>query len=149
MTENKENVAEELAIKNYEKSESKSDLYGIKNASIFLLNLEDLTYEKMYLQFEKLAPAQYKLDGAKVDMQVKKDKLLLETDWKKEYPNESRITNAIKDAHMKPLLESYVKRIDYLQRQITFYTNKISIVSELIRNRRLELKIENSLLEEE
>ena len=149
MTENKENVAEELAIKNYEKSESKSDLYGIKNASIFLLNLEDLTYEKMYLQFEKLAPAQYKLDGAKVDMQVKKDKLLLETDWKKEYPNESRITNAIKDAHIKPLLAEVEEKIDDLTEQVNFYKTKISIVSDLIKNRRLELKIENSLLEEE
>ena len=65
------------------------------------------------------------------------------------YPNESRITNAIKDAHIKPLLAEVEEKIDDLTEQVDFYKTKISIVSDLIKNRRLELKIENSLLEEE
>lgn len=117
-------------------------------ASIFDLKLEDLVFEKMVLMFEKYNPAVKKLDTAKIDLQMQKDKLLLETDFKTEL-NESRPTVAMKEAYIKPLVAKFEDKVDECKDQVEYYKSKLAIVNDLIKNRRIELKIENTLLEEE
>lgn len=117
-------------------------------ASIFDLKLEDLVYEKMVLMFEKYNPAVKNLDTAKIDLQMQKDKLLLETDFKTVL-NESRPTVAMKEAYIKPLVAQFEDKVDECKDQVEYYKSKLAIVNDLIKNRRIELKIENTLLEED
>lgn len=112
--------------------------------SIFDLNLEQLVYEKMFIMFELLQPAQKRHDDFKVELQVNKDRLLLETDFK-EVLGETRPTVAMKEAYMKPLLADIKNKIDVEDEIITFYLDKIAIINDLIKNKRLMLEIENSL----
>lgn len=139
-------VEKKVEIPKYLLSESKLEM-GI-TASIFDLKLEDLVFEKMVLLFEKYNPAVKNLDTAKIDLQIEKDRLLLETDFKKEL-NESRPTVAMKEAYIKPLVAKLEDKVDKCKDQVEYYKSKLAIVNDLIKNRRIELKIENTLLEED
>lgn len=114
--------------------------------SIFNLNLEQLIYEKMVLLFEKLQPAQVNLEEAKVNLQSAKDKLLMETDFKKEL-GESRPTVAMKEAWMKPRLLYYETEVDNHNSDVVFYKNKLTIINDLIKHKRLLLQVEGGLKE--
>lgn len=116
-------------------------------ASIFDLNLEQLIYEKMFLLFEKVTVLNNKISTAEVELQVTKDKMLLETDFAKEL-DEKRPTIAMKEAYMKPFLADIENKIDELKSEYDFYKTKIIILNDLIKTRRMELKIENALMEE-
>ena len=115
---------------------------------IFDLKLEDLVYEKMFLLFERLQPLNNKIAEAEVELQTNKDKLLLETDFKTVL-GENRPTIAMKEAYMKPLLAEYENKLDELTDSKVFYNNKLTILNDLIKTRRLELKIEGNLHEGE
>lgn len=140
MTENKPKVE----MPKYLICEFKQELGVI--APIFDLKLEDLVYEKMFLLFEKLQPLNNKIAEAEVDLQTNKDKLLLETDFKKEL-GENRPTIAMKEDYMKPLLAEFENKLDELTDSKVFYNNKLTILNDLIKTRRLELKIEGNLHE--
>ena len=139
-------VQTEMAMPKYLICEFKQEMGVI--SPIFDLKLEDLVYEKMFILFEKLQPLNNKIAEAEVELQTNKDKLLLETDFKKEL-GENRPTIAMKEAYMKPLLAEYEDKVDELTDSKVWYNNKLTILNDLIKTRRLELKIEGNLHEEE
>lgn len=112
--------------------------------SIMDLQLPQLIFEKMFLLFERLRFAENNLETAKIDLQNKKDTLLLETDFKTVL-NESRPTVAMKEAYMKPHLADFENKVDKYNQQAVFYKDKISIINDLIRKERLLLEIEGGL----
>lgn len=114
--------------------------------SIFNLNLEQLIFEKMVLLFEKLQPAQVNLEKAKLNLQAEKDKLLMETDFQTEL-GESRPTVAMKEAWMKPRLLYYETEVDNYNSDVVFYKNKLNIINDLIKHKRLLLQVEGGLKE--
>lgn len=112
--------------------------------SIMDLQLPQLIFEKMFLLFERLRVAENNLETAKIDLQIKKDTLLLETDFKTVL-NESRPTVAMKEAYMKPHLADFENKVDKYNQQAVFYKDKINIINDLIRKERLLLEIEGGL----
>lgn len=114
--------------------------------SIFNLNLEQLIYEKMVLLFEKLQRLQNDLKFAEIALKDRKDTLLLETDFKKEL-GESRPTVAMKEAWMKPYLAELEADVDLKSDEILFYKNKLTIINDLIKHKRLLLQVEGGLKE--
>ena len=117
------------------------------NVCIFDLNLEQLIFEKMYILFEKYQKVQKQKDAVEVNMQQCKDKLLLEIDFEKEL-EKKRPTIAEKDAYMKPHLQKFEEDLEKLSYDLQFYKNKLAIINDLIKSRRLMLKIENALSQE-
>lgn len=140
-------VQTEMAMPKYLICEFKQE-QGVLSP-IFDLNLEDLVYEKMFLLFERLQPLNNKIADAEVELQTNKDKLLMETDFKKELGITTKPTIADKEAVMRPLLAKYENNLDELTDSKVFYTNKLTILNDLIKTRRLELKIEGNLHEGE
>lgn len=131
------------SIEDYELSESKQELHNT-TVSIMDLKLEDLIYEKMYLLFEKLQPSLNKLESSKINYKIAKEKLLLETDFKKEL-NENRVTVSMKEAYITPLLTPHQVSIDKSNDDVVFYKNKLNILNDLIKHQRLLLEIEGAL----
>lgn len=123
--------------------ESKQDMFGI-TVSIMDLQLHDLIFEKMYLLFQKLQPAIKDLETAKIELQDKKDDLLLNTNFKEKL-NESRPTIAMKEAYIKPLVIKQQQKVDKFEDSVTFYKNKLNILNELIKEQRTLLTIEGAL----
>ena len=115
--------------------------------SIFDLNLEQLIFEKMFILFEKYQMLQKQRDTVEIEMQLCKDKLLLETDFEKEL-DKKRPTIAEKDAYMKPYLVKFEEDLDKLDYNLQFYKNKLVIINDLIKSRRLMLDIENAISKE-
>ena len=114
-------------------------------ANIFRLNLEELIYEKMFILFEKLFVADNKYQDAKVELQTQSDKLLLETDFKSMgLTNEKQ-----RNAYMKPLLAELEDKKEEATANVKFYENKLKILNDLISLRKMELRIETQLKEEE
>ena len=119
--------------------------YFNQKVSIFNLNLEELVYEKMFLMFEKLTPANAKLQNAEIELETVTQKLLLETDFKS-----LGLTNEkMRTAHIKNCTAELTQKIDEIRKEAVFYKSKITIINDLIETRRFELKIENTLNEEE
>lgn len=123
--------------------ESKHDMFGV-TVSIMDLKLQDLIFEKMYLLFQKLQPAMKNLESAKIELQDKKDDLLLNTDFKEKL-NESRPTIAMKEAYIKPLVIKQQQKVDKFEDSVTFYKNKLNIINDLIKAQRTLLDIEGAL----
>lgn len=134
-----------VVIPEYEISESAKEM-GI-NKSIFTLNLDDLVYEKMFILFELLDPAERVLLNTQQEMKNKKDELLRTIDFKKELNITTKPTIADKDAVMKPHLQEFENTIKTTKDDIKLYENKLVIINDLIKNKRLQLKIEGGLLE--
>ena len=139
MTENK------TAIPIYELSESKLELTEQK-VSLFKLDLQELIYEKMFLLFEKLQVNENKLAEAEIDLQICKDKLLLETDFS-EVLGKSRTNQGERDAYMKPFLAEHENKIDEYNTVVKFYKTKLNIINDLITAKRTLLTIEGALHE--
>ena len=114
--------------------------------SIFNLNLEQLIFEKMVLLFEKLQRLQNDLKFAEIELKDRKDTLLLETDFKKEL-GESRPTIAMKEAWMKPHLDKLEAKVERINNDVVFYKNKLTIINDLIKHKRLLLQVEGGLKE--
>ncbi|WP_458454395.1 hypothetical protein [Methanobrevibacter sp.] len=112
---------------------------------IFELKLEGCIYEKMFLLFEKLQPVQNQLEDAKIDVEIKKHKLLLETDFSKAL-GKTRTNKEEREAYIKPLLADEENLVDELENLKVFYTNKINILNDLINMKRTLLKIEGDLI---
>ena len=129
----------------YELSESKLELTETKT-SIFKLDLQELIYEKMFLLFEKLQVNENKLAEAEIDLQICKDKLLLETDFN-EVLGKSRTNQAERDAYMKPFLAEHENKIDEYNTVVKFYKTKLNIINDLITAKRTLLTIEGALHE--
>ena len=134
-----------VEIPEYEISESAKEMGIVK--SIFNLSLDDLVYEKMFILFEKQNPLEKDLVKAKQDLKLKKDELLRTIDFKKELNIETKPTIADKDAVMKPQLKVFEDKINTAKDEITKYKDKLVIINDLIKNKRLQLKIEGGLLE--
>ena len=134
-----------VEIPEYEISESAKEMGIVK--SIFNLSLDDLVYEKMFILFEKQNPLEKDLIKAKQDLKLKKDELLRTIDFKKELNIETKPTIADKDAVMKPHLKVFEDKINTAKDEITKYKDKLVIINDLIKNKRLQLKIEGGLLE--
>lgn len=114
--------------------------------SIFNLNLEQLIFEKMVLLFEKLQKLQNDLKYAEIALKDRKQQLLLETDFKKEL-GESRPTIAMKEAWMKPYLTEFEAKVESINDELVFYKNKLNIINDLIKHKRLLLQVEGGLKE--
>lgn len=123
--------------------ESKQDMFG-QTVSIMDLQLKDLIFEKMYLLFQKLQPAIKDLETAKIDLQVNKDKFLLETDFEKEL-GKSRTNKDERMAVIKPLLAPFEDKVDEFNDKVIFYKNKLEILNDLIKAQRTLLSIEGAL----
>lgn len=134
-----------VEIPEYEISESAKEMGIVK--SIFNLSLDDLVYEKMFILFEKQNPLEKDLIKAKQDLKLKKDELLRTIDFKKELNIETKPTIADKDAVMKPHLQVFEDKINTAKDEISKYKDKLVIINDLIKNKRLQLKIEGGLLE--
>ena len=124
----------EITLFDWEVCESKQDMFGL-TVSIMDLKLQDLIFEKMYLLFQKLQPAMKNLESAKIELQDKKDDLLLNTDFKEKL-NESRPTVAMKEAYIKPLVIKQQQKVDKFEDTVTFYKNKLNILNDLIKAQR-------------
>ena len=136
-------MTDKIEINDYLKCEFKLEA-GV-TTSILNLNLEELVYEKMYLMFEKLAPANANLEKCKIKLQLKSDVILLETDFKK-----LGLTNEkMRNAYVKPLVAEFEDRVDLAKEKVVYYKAKLEIINDLIQTRSLELKIENNLMEED
>lgn len=114
------------------------------NCNLFDLNLEDLIMEKMFLLFEKLQPLNNSLKEVTIKYEIEHDKLLMETDFETVLAVK-RPTIAMKEAYIKPFTADLQDKIDEQNEQITKYKDKINIINDLIKMRRLELKIEANL----
>lgn len=114
--------------------------------NLFSLNLQQLIFEKMVLLFEKMQPALNELQSSKNKLDNVKGKLLLKTDFKKELGT-SRPTKDMKEAYIKPLLVEREEKLNDAQRKVDFYKNKIIIVNDLIKHKRLLLQAEAGLKE--
>jgi len=123
--------------------ESKQDIFGL-TVTIMDLQLQDLIFEKMYILFQKLQPAIKDLETAKIDLQVNKDKFLLETDFEKEL-GKSRTNKDERMAVIKPLLAPFEDKVDKFEDTVTFYKNKLNILNDLIKAQRTLLTIEGAL----
>ena len=133
----------EITLFDWEVCESKHDMFGL-TVSIMDLKLQDLIFEKMYLLFQKLQPAMKNLESAKIELQDKKDDLLLNTDFKEKL-NESRPTVAMKEAYIKPLVIKQQQKVDEFEDSVVFYKNKLNILNDLIKAQRTLLDIEGAL----
>lgn len=136
-----------IVIPEYEISESAREM-GISK-SIFNLSLDDLVYEKMFLMFEKISPLEKTLFNTKQDLKNKKDELLRTIDFKKELNITTKPTIADKDAVMKHHLKEFEDKINTANEDIKKYTDKLVIINDLINNKRVQLKVEGNLHEEE
>lgn len=116
--------------------------------NIFKLNLEELIYEKMFLIFERLFVADNKLEDNKIKLQLERDKLLLETDFSTVL-GKSRTNKEEREAYIKPFLADLENKVDECQNKVKFYENKIKSINDLISCRKMELRIETQLKEEE
>lgn len=154
MTKNEKVVIDEEYLKNvnevkkpqipfYLTSESKLQETG-NVYNIFDLNLEEVVYEKMFILFEKYQVIQKKLDDAKVELQIKKEEMLMSVDFKKELDS-NRPTIAEKDAYMRPFLAEYEEKVDKLNYDLKYYSDKLKVLNDLISTKRLMLEIEASL----
>lgn len=114
--------------------------------SIFNLNLEQLIFEKMILLFEKMQPAQNDLKSAVIELSTTKNNLFMEIDFKKEL-SESRPTVAMKEAYIEPQIAEYKDKVDTAQEKVDFYKNKLNIINDLIKHKRLLLQVEGGLKE--
>lgn len=130
----------EVELPLYMKAESTGEV----DVNIMDLQLMDLIFEKMFLLFQRLQPAMKDLENAKIELQNNKDKLLLETNFKKEL-GESRPTIAMKEAYMKPLLSKFEDKVDEYNDLVVFYKDKINVVNDLIKAQRTLLTIEGAL----
>lgn len=108
--------------------------------SIFNLNLEQLIFEKMILLFEKMQPAQNDLKSAEIELSIIKNNLFMEIDFKKEL-GESRPTVAMKEAYIEPQIAEYKDKVDTAQEKVDFYKNKLNIINDLIKHKRLLLQV--------
>ena len=133
----------EITLFDWEVCESKHDMFGL-TVSIMDLKLQDLIFEKMYLLFQKLQPAMKNWESAKIELQDKKDDLLLNTDFKEKL-NESRPTVAMKEAYIKPLVIKQQQKVDEFEDSVVFYKNKLNILNDLIKAQRTLLDIEGAL----
>lgn len=127
---------------NEQKIELPTYMVNEAGENIFDLKLDGLVFEKMIILFERLQPAQYKLMQAKVELQNKNDKLILETDFKKEL-NDSRPTVAMKEAYMRKFTAELEGKVSEMKEEVEFYKNKLTILNDLIKVRRVELNILN------
>ena len=135
----------DVTIPKYRLAESALD-YGVVK-DIVPMQLEDLVFEKMYILFEKHEPCIRSLKKNKLEYQDLKDKLLREIDFQKELGITTKPTIADKDAVMKPYLAELEEKIEKIKENIAFYENKITILNDLIKTRRLQLKIEAAINE--
>ena len=124
-------------------AESKLQETG-KIVSIFNLDLEAVIYEKMYILFEVYQKLEYELEEVKIELQIKKEKLLLETDFKT-ILDSNRPTIAEKDAYMRPFLAELEDKVDEKDKELKWYKNKLKILNDLIGSKRLLLEIEADL----
>ena len=146
--ENKNEIEiKKVEMPQYQICEHMADMQEVK-ISIFRLNLEELIYEKMYLLFEKLFINDNKCEDAKIQLQLKRDKLLLETDFSKEL-GKSRTNKEEREAYIKPFLAECEDKVDEYTALVKNYETKIKIINDLISLRKLELKIETTLQEED
>lgn len=148
----KAEVVDEATMEKVEKAPVLKDFEKLEyiegaDISLFGANLEQLTYEKMFILFQRLQPALNDLKQAQISLENTRDKILLETDFKKEL-NENRPTIAMKEAYMKPLIAAYENKVEEHEETVEYYKNKITIINDLIRNARLMLKIEVALNEQ-
>lgn len=120
--------------------------HGVEK-DIIRLQLDNLIFEKMFILFERHEPAIRNLESAKVERQMEKDRLLAETDFKKELGITTKPTIADKDAVMAPFLAKFDDKIEKCEENVVFYKNKITILNDLIESRRLQLKMEAALLD--
>ena len=154
MTQNEtiENVADaqkpKVELPKYMVCEHTLEMFN-RQVSIFNLNLEELVFEKMHIMFEKLIPANATKDNNKIALQMEKERLLRELDFKAELGITTKPTIADKDAVMRPYLSEFENKLDESKEEVEFYENKLIIINDLIKTRRLELKIETALQEEE
>lgn len=123
--------------------ESKQDMFGL-TVTIMDLQLQDLIFEKMYLLFQKLQPAIKDLETARIELQVNRDKLLLETDFEKEL-GKSRTNKDERMAVIKPLLAPFEDKVDEFNDKVKFYKDKLEILNDLIKAQRTLLSIEGAL----
>lgn len=124
-------------------SESKLQETG-KEYNLFDLSLEEVVYEKMYILFEKYQYIQKKLDTAKLELQIKKEQMLMEIDFK-EVLDTNRPTIAEKDAYMRPYLAEVEDEVDKWKYELKFYGDKLNVLNDIIATKRLLLEIEASL----
>lgn len=140
--------------KNEKKSENKSEFKKHElvehrlpqEISIFNADLEVLVYEKMFILFERLQLKQNLLKKAENMYDDKKAELLLTLDFKK-ITGESRPTIAMKEAVIKDDLEEFQTNVDKYNNDVDYYKNKLTIINDLIKNKRLLLRFEGNLLE--
>lgn len=146
--ENKEQIeVKKVELPQYMICEHMKDMQEVA-VSIFRLNLEELIFEKMYLLFEKLFIADNKMEDAKIQLQLQRDKLLLETDFSKEL-GKSRHNKEEREAYIKPFLAECEEKVDECETKVKTYETKLKIINDLISMRKLELRIETTLKEEE
>lgn len=120
---------------------------GLKT-SIFDLKIDALVFEKMFIMFERVEPTQRKLDSEKALLKLKKDELLRTFDFKAELGITTKPTIADKEAVMKPHLQEYEDSVAGYEERLKCYKNKLEIINDLIKNKRIMLKIEAELEEE-
>ncbi len=131
----------------YQVCEHMQEIEKVK-VNIFRLNLEELIFEKMFLIFEKLFVADNRLEDNKVKLQLKRDELLLETDFSAVL-GKSRTNKEEREAYIKPFLADLENKVDECNDKVKFYENKLKILNDLIELRKFELKIETHLQEED
>ena len=133
-------------IKDYEIAEY---LKHEKNVvcSLFDLTLEQLIYEKMYMLFEVLNDAEHELFNSVNDYEDKRNELLKTIDFKKELSITTKPTIADKEAVMKPKLTEYYNQKLNAEKRVTFCKNKLTIINDLEKQKRLLLRIEGALSE--
>lgn len=160
MSENKEEInnvkVEEISseqieqvkvinIPNYQLCESIFNKTG-EIVSIMNLQLEQLIFEKMYLLFEKLRISENNLESAKIELEIEKNRLLLETDFEKEL-GKSRTNKDERMAVIKPFLAKFEEEVDNENSNVIFYKDKLSVINDLIKKERLLLRIGGDLKE--
>lgn len=127
----------------YMVSESKQQYYN-QIINIMGLNLEDLIFEKMFILFEKLTKCQTDAETAKIELQLTRSKLLMETDFSAVL-GKSRTNKEEREAYMKPHLAEYKEAVEQAEAQTKFYKNKIKILNDLIKAKALALELEGAL----
>ena len=111
---------------------------------IFDLNLEQLIFEKMFILFQRLDVAETNLEDSKVELLLKKEKLMLETDFD-EVLGKTKHNKDEREAWMRPHLTKFEDNVDTFKHDIKFYKNKLNILNDLISMKRNLLKVEYAL----
>jgi len=144
--ENSDQTTEENVLPfTYVICENKFEMTGAK-VSIFDLQLQDLIFEKMFIMFQKLQPANKNVAQTKAELQVAKDDLLMQTNFK-EVLGESRPTVAMKEAwiNKQTSIKDLTDKLNSYEEDVQTYKDKVNILNDLIKAQRTLLAIEGAL----